>query len=90
MSLTLRPPGLGSPVDKDGSDYTVFSGKFAVGRIEERGAPADHHIFGTPPDMQMDGRAPTLESKKAQLGENWRKWLGMGKADRDRRLFAHP
>jgi hypothetical protein len=56
MGLTLRPTGLGSPADKDRSDYTVFSGEFAVGRIHEvRGAPADFQgfwaitgIFGTP------------------------------------------
>ena len=62
MGLTLRPPGLGA-ADKDRSDYTLFSGEFAVGRIyEERGAPADLKwfwaitgIFGTPADMRMDG-----------------------------------
>jgi hypothetical protein len=27
----------------------------------------------------MDGHAPTLESAKAQLGENWRKWLSWAK-----------
>ena len=65
MGLTLRPTGLGSPADKERSDYTVFSGEFAVGRIYEvRGAPADLQwfwaitgIFGTPADMRMDTRA---------------------------------
>ena len=83
MGLTLRPPGLGPPADKDRSDYTLFSGEFAVGRIyEERGAPADLKwfwaitgIFGTPADMRMDGHAPTLELAQAQLAESWRKWL---------------
>jgi hypothetical protein len=87
MGLTLRPTGLGSAVDKDRRGYTVFSGVSAVGRIyEERGAPADLQwfwaitgIFGTPPHMRMDGHAPTLESAKAQLGENWRKWLAWAK-----------
>jgi len=36
-------------------------------------------IFGTPSDLRMDGHAPTLESAKAQLGENWRKWLSWAK-----------
>jgi hypothetical protein len=51
-----------------------------------RGAPPDLQwfwaitgIFGTTPDMRMDGHAPTLESTKAQLGENWRKWLAWAK-----------
>ena len=87
MGLTLRPPGLGPPADKDRSDYTLFSGEFAVGRIyEERGAPADLQwfwaitgIFGTPADMRMDGHASTLESAQAQLGESWRKWLAWAK-----------
>jgi hypothetical protein len=50
MGLTLRPTGLGSPVDKDRRDYTVFSGEFAMGQIyEERGAPADLHGSGRSP-----------------------------------------
>jgi len=87
MGLTFRPTGLGSPADKDRSDYTVFSGEFAVGRIHEvRGAPADVQwfwaitgIFGTPADMRMDGHAPTRESAEAQLGESWRTWLAWAK-----------
>jgi len=87
MGLTLRPTGIGSAADKGCTDYTLFSGEFAVGRIyEERGAPADLKwfwaitgIFGTPADMRMDGHAPTLESAEAQLGENWRKWLAWAK-----------
>jgi hypothetical protein len=86
MGLTLRPPGLGA-ADKDRSDYTLFSGEFAVGRIyEERGAPADLKwfwaitgIFGTPADMRMDGHAPSLELAQAQLAESWRKWLAWAK-----------
>jgi hypothetical protein len=27
----------------------------------------------------MDGHAPTLESAKAQRGENWRRWLAWAK-----------
>jgi hypothetical protein len=87
MGLTLRPTGIGSAADKGCTDYTLFSGEFAVGRIyEERGAPADLKwfwaitgIFGTPADMRMDGHAPTLESAKARLDENWRKWLAWAK-----------
>jgi len=87
MGLALRPTGLNPSADKDRSDYTLFSGEFAVGRIyEERGAPADLQwfwaitgIFGTPAGMRMDGHAPTLESAQAQLGESWRKWLAWAK-----------
>jgi hypothetical protein len=41
MALKLRPTGsLGSGIDKDRADYTVYSGKWAIGRIyETRGGP---------------------------------------------------
>jgi hypothetical protein len=87
MGLTLRPTSLGAPADTDRSDYTLFSGEFAVGLIyEECGAPADLRwfwaitgIFGAPASMRMDGHAPTLAAAQAQLGENWRKWLAWAK-----------
>jgi hypothetical protein len=42
MSLKLRPTGLGSGVDKDRVDYSVFSGEWLIGRIyERRGSPDD-------------------------------------------------
>ena len=33
MALKLRPTGLGAGIDKDRADYTVFTGKWEVGRI---------------------------------------------------------
>jgi hypothetical protein len=33
MPLKLRPTGLGSGIDKDRPDYTVFTGEWEVGRI---------------------------------------------------------
>lgn len=40
MSLKLRPTGLGSGIDKDRQDYTVYTGGWDIGRIyETRGAP---------------------------------------------------
>lgn len=42
MPLKLRPTGLGSGIDKDHVDYTVFSGGWAIGRIyEPHGFPDD-------------------------------------------------
>jgi hypothetical protein len=42
MPLTMRPTGLGAGIDKDRPDYTVYSGRWAVGWIyETRGGP-DH------------------------------------------------
>ena len=40
MPLTLRPAGLGSGIDKDRPDYTVFTGEWEIGRIyQTRGGP---------------------------------------------------
>ena len=40
MALKLRPTGLGSGIDKDRPDYTVYCGGWDVGRIyETRGGP---------------------------------------------------
>ena len=33
--LKLRPTGLGSGIDKDRPDYTVYTGEWEVGRIYE-------------------------------------------------------
>jgi hypothetical protein len=35
MPLKLRPTGLGSRIDKDRADYTVFCGEWNIGRIYE-------------------------------------------------------
>jgi hypothetical protein len=35
MPLKLRPTGLGSGIDKDRPDYTVFTGGWEIGRIYE-------------------------------------------------------
>jgi len=40
MPLKLRATGLGSGIDKDRPDYTVYSGEWDVGRIyQTRGGP---------------------------------------------------
>jgi hypothetical protein len=35
MPLTMRPTGLGSGIDKDRQDYTVYTGGWDIGRIYE-------------------------------------------------------
>jgi hypothetical protein len=40
MALTMRPTGLGSGIDKDRADYTVYCGGWDVGRTyQTRGGP---------------------------------------------------
>ena len=72
MPLTMRPTGLGSGIDKDRQDFTVYSGDWAVGRmLETRGGPAHLRWFWS---MTVDGpmtrcscRVPSLEEAKAQF-----------------------
>jgi hypothetical protein len=40
MALKLRPTGLGSGIDKERQDFSIYSGDWAMGRIyEQRGGP---------------------------------------------------
>jgi hypothetical protein len=48
MALKLRPTGLGSGIDKDRPDYTVYCGGWEIGRIyQTRGGPAIGATIGT-------------------------------------------
>jgi hypothetical protein len=38
MALTMRPTGLGTGIDKDRPDFTVYSGGWDIGRIYEPAA----------------------------------------------------
>ncbi len=75
MALTLRATGLGSGIDKDRPDYTVFCGGWEVGRIyQTRGGP-DHlwwfwsfTLHGT---MTRSDRVATLDDAKAQFQKSW-------------------
>ena len=83
MPLTMRPTGVESPVDKIRQDFTIFSGRWEMGRIyEDRSGPLNlrwfwslHGIVGKPLAMRTDGRAPTLDEAKAQFEAAWRQWL---------------
>jgi hypothetical protein len=41
MPLTMRPTGLGSGINKDRPDYTVYTGEWEVGRIYEARGGSD-------------------------------------------------
>jgi hypothetical protein len=68
---TMRPTGLASPIDQR-QDFTVYSGKWAIGRIyQERGMPAGTTWYWSfngsvsmPSDMRTNGHTPTLEAAK--------------------------
>src|SRR5258705_484741 len=78
MPLKLRPSGLGSGIDKDRQDYTVYTGGWDIGRIYEvRGGP-DHlrwfWSFALHGPMTRSDRATTLEEAKAQFQKSWDEW----------------
>jgi len=83
MALTMRPTGLGSGIDKDRQDYTVYTGGWDIGRIYEvRGGPEHARWFWSfalhGPMTRFD-RVATLEEAKAQFRElgTWKAWANL-------------
>ena len=84
MALTMRATGLGSGIDKDRPDYTVYCGEWNVGRIyETRGGPERLRRFWSLTvngPMTRADRVATLEEAKAQFqkigmpGRRGRSW----------------
>jgi hypothetical protein len=79
MTLTMRPFGLGSGIDKDRPDYTVFTGEWEVGRIyQARGGPDNLRRWfwslTVNPPMARSNKVATLEEAKAQLKKSWETW----------------
>jgi hypothetical protein len=78
MPLKMRPTGLGSGIDKDRADYTVFTGEWEVGRIyETRGGPDNLRWFWSVTvngPMTRSDRVATLEEAKAQFQKSWDAW----------------
>ena len=85
MPLKLRPTGLGSGIDKDRPDYTVYSGGWAVGRIyETRGGPDSLRWFWSLTvngPMTRSDRVATLEEAKAQFQKSWDAWKAWAKLE---------
>jgi hypothetical protein len=77
MPVTMRPTGLGSGIDKDRPDYTVFTGEWEVGRIyETRGGPNNLRWFWSMTvngPMTRSDRVATLEEAKAKFQKSPRK-----------------
>jgi hypothetical protein len=71
MPLTMRPTGLASPVDEDRQDFTVYCGKWAMGRIYAE----LYGVVGKPPNVHTNDHAPTLEEAKARFESAWKQWL---------------
>ena len=88
MPLKLRPTGLGSGIDKDRSDYTVYTGEWEVGRIyQTRGGPDSLRWFWS---MTVNGPM-TRSDRVANLEEaNFRKAGTHGKRGRSWRKLSEP
>jgi len=69
MALKLRPTGLGSRIDNDRADYTVYCGGWDGGRIyQTRGGPDTLRWFWSMTvngPMTCSDRVATLEEAKA-------------------------
>jgi hypothetical protein len=78
MPLTMRRTGLGSGIDKDRPDYTVYTGGWDIGCIyETRGGP--EHLrwfwsFAVEGPMTRSDRVATFEQAKAQFQKSWDAW----------------
>jgi hypothetical protein len=74
MPLKMRPTGLGSGIDKDRADYTVFTGECIY---ETRGGPDNLRWFWSMTvngPMTRSDRVATLEEAKAQFQKSWDAW----------------
>ena len=78
MPLKLRPTDLGSGIDKDRPDCSVYSGEWEVGRIyQTRGGPDSLRWFWSltinGPTTRADCVA-TFDEAKAKFQKCWDAW----------------
>ena len=78
MPLKLRPTDLGSGIDKDRPDCSVYSGEWEVGRIyQTRGGPDSLRWFWSltinGPTTRADCVA-TFDQAKAKFQKCWDAW----------------
>ena len=80
-----RSTGLGSGIDKDRPDYTVYCGRWDVARIyETRGGPDSLRWFWSMTvngPMTRSDRVATLEEAKAQFQKSWDAWKAWAKLE---------
>jgi hypothetical protein len=78
MPLKFRPSGLGSGIDKDPPDYTVYCGGWDIGHIyKTRGGPDNlRWVWSMTVNgpMTRSGRVAILKEAKAQLQKSWDDW----------------
>ena len=79
MALKLGPTGLGSGIDNDRLDYTVYCGEWAIGRIYQARGGSEHlrwfwSFTAVSGPMTRSNRVATLEEAKAQFQKSWEAW----------------
>ena len=78
MALKLRPTGLGSGIDKDRPDYTVYCGEWDVGRIyQTRGGPDSLRWFWSLTVNRSDGalgQGGDLGGGQGAVSKSWDAW----------------
>ena len=82
MPLALHPNPASAPTSRN-TDHLVMNGQLEVGRIYRRDTPnnldswlwAINGVWAEPGIMRFAGIAPFFEQAKAELQENWEKWL---------------
>ena len=78
MPLKLRPTGLGSGIDKDRPDYTVYCWRVGCRpHLQTRGGPDSLRWFwsmNANGPMTRSDRVATLEEAKAQFQKSWDEW----------------
>jgi hypothetical protein len=85
MPLKMRPTGVGSGFYKDDVDYSVFCGKWCIGRIYEKHSSPEHlrwfwSLFcpSKPESLRISNQVPTL----AEFEASWKQWKAWAKAGR--------
>jgi hypothetical protein len=83
MSLIMRPTGLGSGIDKDRHDYTVYTGEWEVGHLSNSRRSRQSALVLVDdrqrPDDASGSRVATLEEAKAQFQKSWDAWKAWAK-----------
>ena len=84
MALKLRPTGLGSGIDKDRPDYTVYCGGWCWSHLRVAHGHDSLRWFWSMTingPMTRSDRVATLEEAKAQFQKSWDAWKAWAKLE---------
>jgi hypothetical protein len=84
MALKLRPTGLGSGIDKDRADYTVYCGGWDVGRIyETRRSQQSAQVLVAKRQRSNDALGSGGDPRRGEgaVSESWDAWKAWAKPE---------